>query len=117
MKESNKNALVQCINTILNSEFSEMKEEKEKLQIKYEELKKEIQTLKKEIQKEQWKLYEYANYKAFYYTFHSICPQCDWHWWFEDWQWWWEECDLCCGNWEIKIEDAREFLITNINKK
>lgn len=119
MKESNKTKLAQVVQEVLLSEqealTQEIKELKDKIIIKD----KNIKDLKDEVSKFQSIEYTYSKYKWFYYSHFWICPQCDWHGWFEDWHGWWEQCDMCIGNWEVKIDEIQNYfsnLIKNENR-
>lgn len=117
MKESNKTRLAQVVNEVLLSEqealAQEIQELKNKIVIKDQKIK-DFEKYKAKIDSIE---YTYARYKWFYYSHFWICPQCDWHGWFEDWHGWWEQCDICNGNWELKIEEIQKYFSNQIKNE
>lgn len=116
MKDQNKQLLAKVINDVVTSESQELVKEKEALQTKLIDEQKKSKELGNKVTELERLSRSFAKYKAFYYTHFSICPECDWEWWFEH-EFWGEECDMCNGQWEMKNEELQKYFKEQIDKE
>lgn len=114
MKEQNKTTLVSTIDTIIKSEFEEMTKLNESLKTKITEKDKEIIELKRKVSDTERIQNKYVNYKLFYHLHNSVCPQCGWAGGWQDGYGNGDMCDVCSGTGEIRIEEARKFIHSQI---
>lgn len=116
MKEQNKQILAKVINDVVASESQGLVKDKEELLTKLAEAQKKIQELQKKVSELERLWRSYAKYKAFFYSHFSICPNCNWEWWF-DGEFWGEECNMCSGQWEMKNEELQKYFKEQIDRE
>ena len=59
---------------------------------------------------------EYAEYKAYYFSVHAICPHCNWDGGFDSYEWGYS-CDFCQGSWVKSIEELKNTFEKEIREK